>query len=143
MSLIASLFAEAVEGLEGRLVESVKSALARVVIPERIDGVVVERYMRKAMRLGIWGLLKPEARALLLVLRRWGPVRSPMLRSILVRILLEIELCTLRGKALFYGILISLKSLGLTLNKALRNIPNLLYLGISSLNSPPMYRVYG
>jgi len=143
MSLVASLLAEAAESLEGEFVESVKGALAKIVIPERIDGVVVEKYVRKAMRFGVWGRLRPEARALLLALRRWGPVRSPTLRSIVEGILLEIELCTVRGRALFYGIVVSLKSLGLTTREALKNVARLLYLGISYLNNPPMYRVYG
>jgi len=143
MSLVASLLAEAAEGLEGGFVESVKSALAKIVIPGRIDGAVVEKYVRKAMRFGVWGRLRPEAWALLLALRRWGPVRSPTLRSIVEGILLEIELCTVRGRALFYGVVVSLKSLGLTLREALKNVSRLLFLGISYLNNPPMYRVYG
>jgi len=143
MTAIASALAAAAGSLQAGVVEAARQVLARVVLPSRIDGSVADRYIRKAMRSGAWRLLKPEARALLLALRRWGPVRSPTLRSIVEGILLEIELRTVRGRAIFYGALISLKRLGLALSEALGSVRRLLCLGISYLNSPPMYRFYG
>ena len=37
-----------------------------VALPERITGELVSRYVRRAVRLGIWKRLKPESRACLL-----------------------------------------------------------------------------
>ena len=124
------------------LAEHAKELLARIVLPKRIGGSTVERYVRKATRLGIWRRLPPETRALLLILRRWGLIRSPTLVSILRRVFLEIELCTLRGKALFYGIVLSLRDSMAKLRDLIRNVTKLLILGLSYLNRPTMYRAY-
>ncbi|MDK6027914.1 hypothetical protein QPL79_00845 [Ignisphaera sp. 4213-co] len=88
-------------------------------------------------------MLKPESRALLLALRRWGVVKSSTLKSILLNIFLEIELCTVRGKALFYGIILTMKNCVEKAINIVRDFGKILYTGISYLNNPPMYRIYG
>lgn len=96
---------------------------------------------RKALRLGLWGFLEPEKRALILVLRRWvGRVKSPVLIKILEEIYVEIELNTFRGRALFYGVLVALRS---GLLEVLESLKFLLYLGISYLSNPPLFRFLG
>jgi hypothetical protein len=121
----------------------VLEVLNRVALPERITGEVVSRYVRRAMRLGIWRRLRPESRALLLVARRFGVLRSPVVTSIVRRLLLEVEVHTLRGRALLYGVLIALRDPFLRLAGLLRDATRLLVLGISYLNNPPLLRFYG
>ncbi len=121
---------------------AVRDVLAKHLVPEAIDGEVVVKYVRKAVRLGVWRGLAPETRALLLVCRRLRrPARSPTLRGILSRIILEIELAGLRGKALLLGALEFLKrGLG-SLRDLLSNAEKVLCLGISRLNDPPILRI--
>jgi hypothetical protein len=121
----------------------VLEVLSRVALPERITGEVVSRYVRRAVRLGIWRRLRPESRALLLVARRFGVLRSPVVTSIVRRLLLEVEVHTLRGRALLYGALIALRDPFLRLAGVLRDATRLLVLGISYLNNPPLLRFYG
>ncbi|RLG79468.1 MAG: hypothetical protein DRO13_06010 [Thermoprotei archaeon] len=70
-------------------------------------------------------------------------IKSPTLKSILYKIFLEIELYTLRGKALFYGIILAMKNTIYKLQEVLKDYSKLLTLGIFYLNNPPMYRIYG
>jgi hypothetical protein len=121
----------------------VLEVLNRVALPERITGEVVSRYVRRAVRLGIWRRLRPESRALLLVARGFAVLRSPVVTSIVRRLLLEVEVHTLRGRALLYGVLIALRDPFLRLAGVLRDATRLLVLGISYLNNPPLLRFYG
>jgi hypothetical protein len=105
---------------------------------------VVEKLFRKALRVGAWSSLKPEQRALILALRKWrGGVRSRNLLKVVKRIFLEVELFTLRGRALLYGVAIAIKN-GVNVAKdVLNNTGYILATGIMYLNNPPMLRVYG
>ena len=115
----------------------------RITLPERITGELISRYVRRAIRLGTWRRLKPESRALLLVARRFTVLRSPAVTSVVRGVLLEIEVRTLRGRALLYGILIALRDPFLRLAGVLKDVAKLLVLGISYLNNPPVFRFYG
>jgi len=68
----------------------------------------IEKYIRKAMQTRTWYCLERIQRAILILTRRLPLIKSPVLKSILYRIFLEIEMFTTRGKALFYGIIISM-----------------------------------
>jgi hypothetical protein len=120
-----------------------RKLLADLIIPRRITGEVVDKYFRKAIRVGVWRRFSSERRALLYLSRFLGVIKSPVLRSILIEIFLEIELYTIRGRALFYGILVSLRSHLYRLREILRDVSKLLVIGLSYLHNPPMYRVYG
>jgi len=144
MSLLIARLAEVgVETIGGSIASRARELLARLLLPREISGEIVDRYIRKALRTNSWRILRPENRALLLALRKWGFIKSPTLKSILYRIFLEIELYTLKGKALFYGIIIAMKNYMHRLEEILRDVAKLLAIGISYLNNPPMYRVYG
>ena len=150
MTVIAEAFYKAfASGLEGSVVGVAKEFVARVLLPERITRGVIESFYRKALRYRIWHRLDTFERALIYALRTFPkPIKSPVLTSIVRRILLEIELQTTQGKALFYGALLALKRLQIgvldLVKKAAKEFYHvLLYLGISYLNDPPMYRVYG
>jgi len=114
-----------------------------LVLPEVVTGGLVSRFVRRAVRLGIWRRLRPESRALLLVARRFAVLRSPVVTSAVRRLLLEIEVHTLRGRALLYGVLIAFRDPFLRLAGAARDVTKLLAIGISYLSNPPIYRVYG
>lgn len=123
--------------------ERAKQLLARIALPKRLDGEAIIKYIRRAHRTGAWRGLSQEARALLTALRGWGPIRSPTLKAVLRRILTQIELHTLRGQALYYGIIIAIKNPLYRLGELLKNTTRLLVIGISYLNNPPTLRVYG
>ena len=120
---------------------SVKKFLSDVFLPEIIDCSVIKYYVRKAVRLGVWRLLKPESKALMKASTQWrGIIKSRVLKEILKEIFLQIELNTVRGKALLYGIIITLKN---NLRELLTSTKKLICLGISYLSNPPLYRHYG
>ncbi|MEM2080000.1 MAG: hypothetical protein QW104_04885 [Nitrososphaerota archaeon] len=133
------------KGLENRLVEHVKSLMTKVIAPS-LDSVggTVKTYIRKAVRTGAWRSLKPESRALLLALRSWKrSVKSPVLRFILTRIFVEIELHTTRGKAIFYGILEAMREAREVLSDLSRNLSKIIAMGIQYMNLPLLYRIHG
>jgi len=143
MSFIVEGFEKAVES-SCIVVEEAKRLLMGVVVPEKISRTVVEKFFRKALRTGVWRFLRAEQKALILALRVWGrEVRSGRLLEIVRGIFLEIELSTLRGKALLYGIAIAIKSGSEALKNLFKNIGYILATGIMYLNNPPMLRVYG
>ena len=67
----------------------------------------------------------------------------PILRRVLERIFLEIELSTLRGRALFAGIIAVLEKGVLRARDILGSLGRVLVIGLSLLNSPPIYGVRG
>lgn len=142
-TLMAGLAELAGEGPGQHVVLKAKELLTKILLPKKVTGNVVDRYVRKALRIGAWRDLKQENRAILIVARKWGVIKSAILKSILYRIFLEIELHTIRGKALFYGIILTMKSTIYKLHEALRDVQKLLTIGILYLNNPPIYRIYG
>lgn len=145
MRIFMYLFPDSKPCLDEDVGDSVRRVLSRMVLPRVITGEVVSRYVRKALRLGVWGRLAPETRALLLVCRRLArPVKSRVLAEILSETFLRIELAGLRGKALFYGVVEFVRrGLG-SIEDALRSVGRVLCLGISYLNNPPpILRPYG
>jgi len=124
----------------------VKRLLMKILVNKDPDKTFVEYYVARSIRNGTWRMLRAEARALLLAIRFWrGSLRSRVLKEVLKEIFLEIELLTLRGKALFYGLLILLrKSVGGLRNiLSLKSLGEILVIGLSYINNPPLYRVYG
>ncbi len=129
------------EGLGQHIIQYAKQLLAELILPQKITNYEVERYYRKAHRTGIWRKLKPEAKALLYVVKRTiRLVKSLQLISILKNIFLQIELGTIRAKALFYGIMIYTQLSKIHSLKDLKRKMNwLLATGINCLNNPLMY----
>ncbi|QOR94568.1 hypothetical protein IMZ38_01110 [Thermosphaera chiliense] len=142
MTLIAAAWMDLLESShpQGSL-EVARSLVAEHLVPENIDRDVLKRYVRKALRNGAWRRLRRESRALLwAAAKHLHKVKSPVLRDVLRGILLEIELSTLRGRAVFYGALLALRQ-GLT--QVLGNLKRLITLGVGYLNLPTMWRVLG
>jgi len=142
-TLMAGLAELAGEGPGQHVVLKAKELLTKILLPKKVTGNIVDRYVKKALRTGAWRSLKQENRAILIVARKWGVIKSPILKSILYRIFLEIELHTIRGKALFYGIILTIKGTIYRLHELLKDLSKLLALGLFYLNNPPMYRIYG
>ena len=144
MAVVAAGLAELAEkGLSEQVVEKAKEMLARIILPETVTRRVIEKYMRKAMQAHAWYSLNRVDRAILVLSRRLPRVKSPVLKSILHKIFLKIELCTIRGKALFYGIIVSMQNVLNRLHELLMDIPKLLTIGLFYLNNPLIYRIYG
>jgi len=118
------------------LANQAKSLLTKMLLPSRITHKVIQRYIRKALRNGVWRTLSREARALLLLSSRiLIEVKSQLLSVILKEIFIEIELHTFRGKALFIGLILTLKKTITQASEVLQNVSKVLYLGISYLNT--------
>jgi hypothetical protein len=111
-----------------------------VVLPGKVTGGLVSRFVRRAVRLGIWRRLRPESRALLPAARCFSVFRSPVAVSALRRAMLEVELLTLRGRALLFGVLVSLRDPYLRLSGVFGDVAKLLVVGISYLSNPSAYR---
>jgi len=145
MSIVAARLASLTSPLaDSQLATRAKEILAELTIPKTITRPVIEHYLRKAFRTGAWRALAPETRALLLVSSRiLNAVKSPILASLLRRVFTEIELFTFRGRALFTGIILAFRNFTSRALEILRDVAKILFLGVSYLNSPTMYRVHG
>jgi len=140
MSIVTRLLAEREKGISGEAVEEAFRRLREAIDPGIIDRVVVERYIRKAVRTGAWRSLSYESRSLLLASRFLPRIKSVVLKNIILDIMASIDLYTTRGKAVFYGVLVALKQ-GLV--SALSNLKRIITLGIAYLNLPDLWRTLG
>lgn len=143
--LLFTHITEVVEkGLDEHMLFEAMDILSRIVLPREITGEAIEKYLRKALRTRAWRRLSPESRALMYILRNWrGRIESYILRSILKNLFLQIELFTLRGRALLFGIIQIMKNPIYELGEVLQDTKRLLTLGIFYLNNPFTYRIYG
>ncbi|MEM0172807.1 MAG: hypothetical protein QXV57_09650, partial [Thermoproteota archaeon] len=62
---------------------------------------------------------------------------------IILRIFVEIELYTTRGKAIFYGILEAMRKSREVLSDLSRNLSKIIVMGIQYMNLPLLYRIHG
>lgn len=128
------------EGISRGHVELARRLVVEYLLPGEINRDVVEHYVRKALRSNAWTRLKRESRALLLATRSLKTIKSRVLRGILEEIFLEIELSTLRGRAVFYGVLLALRQ---GLIHILGDIKRIITLGVGYLNLPLPWRILG
>jgi len=141
VTFLVSAWRELAErGVSEDIVVLAKSTVSRFLVPSKITKETIKHYVKKALRNSVWYKLRQESRALLLASRFLLVVKSPVLKSILREVFLEIELYTLRGKAVFYGVLVALRQ---GLLEALGNLKRLITLGVGYLNLPVMWRVLG
>ncbi len=134
--------------LSGKLCSVAKHVASEVLIPKTITSHLLRKYVRKAIQNRVWHKLPQVSRALLyLASKIVYKVKSPLLLKILREIILTIELETVRGKAVYYGTLMLIrqepKLVGKIVAKAKTMFNKILFLGISYLNNPPIYRIFG
>ena len=123
--------------------KKIKSKLTMILLPSEITGNYMRKYIRKALANRSWHILTKLERSLLWLTSKIVPtVKSPVLKKIIQQILLKIELATTKGKALYYGILLSLKK-ARKIEEIVQNLVETLYIGLSYINNPPTYRIYG
>ena len=127
------------------LLEHAKRLAQKLLVPHRITGALLHKYIRKAMQTRAWPNLSREARLLLtLAARRLKQVKSPTLKQVLANIILEIEQHTTRGQAIIYGLLLLTRQATHHPTAGLRGLlRKALYLGITYLNNPPNLRILG
>jgi len=133
------------ENVEDKTYNSVKKLFYKTLLPQTITRNDLISYLRRSLRNGSWKLLtKVERSILYLSTKLLHKVKSVILKRQLLEIMYKIELSTVKGRAIYYGILLALKRKLTYLFKSLENhIGHILYLGISYLNNPPVYRIYG
>jgi len=128
---------------KNKLDEKIKETLTKILLPNKITQTHLRKYIRKALANRVWHILTKLERSLLwLTSKIISTVKSPVLKKIIQQILLKIELATTKGKALYYGILILIKKLK-KIEEIIQNIIETLYIGLSYINNPPTYRIYG
>ncbi len=120
----------------------VEAKFREFVMPKVISKDLIASYIRKALRNKVWFLLSPYQRALLkaITLSSIKVVKGKALRELITEILVFIERHTLRGRALWYGLLIALSRYRQVLQDWLLKAESILYLGISYLSNPPIFR---
>lgn len=132
-----------------RSMKSYRDALSEVfpiaveiLAPSNIDLAVVERYFRRAARLGVLHRLDPFDRAFLYSLRLWlskgRRLGSRVVIDIARRILALIELSSLRGRAIALGILVAMRR---GFRDMLSSVEELLVTGLQVINTPTAYRI--
>ena len=128
---------------KNKLDEKIKETLIKILLPKQITQAHLRKYIRKALANKSWHLLTKLERSLLwLTSKIVSTVKSPILKKIVQQILLKIELAATKGKALYYGILILIKKLR-KIEEIVQNLTYTLYTGLSYINNPPTYRIYG
>jgi len=128
---------------KSKLDKEIKETLTKIILPKKITQTHLRKYIRKALANRSWHILTKLERSLLWLTSKIVPtVKSPTLRKTIQQILLKIELATTRGKALYYGILILIKK-PRKIEEIVQNLTYTLYLGLSYINNPPTYRIYG
>jgi len=140
MSIVMRLLAEREKGVTREVLEEAFRRLREAIDPGVIDKAIIERYIRKAVRTGAWRSLSHESRSLLLASRFLPRIKSVVLKSIILDIMASIELYTIRGKAVFYGVLVALRQ---GLASVLSNLRRIITLGIAYLNLPDLWRTLG
>jgi len=145
LTIVANALVELAERKESEreVVGKAKELLAQIILPKKITRQVIEKYVRKAMQIHAWYRLDRIDRVLLILTRRLPRVKSPVLKNVLYKIFLKIELFTTRGKALFYGIILTMQNTMHKLCDLLKNVSRLLTIGLFYLNNPITYRIYG
>jgi hypothetical protein len=107
----------------------------------RINLDLINRIFRKALRLGAWTMLKASERAMLMALRRYlasgGVIVSRNVIEIVKRIYAEIEIHSLRGRAILVGIITCLRR---NIDPLSRGEEELLVEGLQYINRPVPYR---
>ena len=128
---------------KSKLDKEIKETLTKILLPKQITQTHLRKYIRKALANRSWHLLTKLERSLLwLTSKIVSTVKSPILKKIVQQILLKIELAATKGKALYYGILILIKKLR-KIEEIVQNLTYTLYTGLSYINNPPTYRIYG
>jgi len=128
---------------KSKLDKEIKETLTKIILPKKITQTHLRKYIRKALTNRSWHLLTKLERSLLWLTSKIVPtVKSPTLRKTIQQILLKIELATTKGKALYYGILILIKK-PRKIEEIVQNLTYTLYTGLSYINNPPTYRIYG
>ena len=128
---------------KSKLDKEIKETLTKILLPKQITHPHLRKYIRKALANRSWHILTKLERSLLWLTSKIVPtVKSPVLKKIIQQILLKIELATTKGKALYYGILLSLKK-ARKIEEIVQNLVETLYIGLSYINNPPTYRIYG
>ena len=124
----------------GELVDLALNKVKECIRISRLTSSLIVKFIRKALNTGVWYKLPLVSRALLLAVKRLPVVKSPVLRNVLLDIMVKIELFTLRGKAVFYGVLVAVRSGFL---EDLSSVKRLITLGVSYLNLPELWRILG
>jgi hypothetical protein len=110
MSLAPSLAKSIMINLDLDHLKTLLPHLSKYIAIEKIELKTVESMIRRSMRLGAWRKLPEEKRAFLRAIRnflkRGQRIASNIVIDILKKIYMEIEIHSLRGKAILIGILI-------------------------------------
>jgi hypothetical protein len=141
MSLAPSLAKSIMINLDLDRLKTLLPHLSKYIAIEKIDLKTVESMIRRSMRLGAWRKLPEEKRAFLRAIRnflkRGQKIASNIVIDILKKIYMEIEIHSLRGKAILIGILIRTRRSN---SIDTENPEELLVEGLQYINRPIPFR---
>jgi len=142
ISLASRLAAHLSTSLSRGVPLEVIGRLAEILFPRDISYSLVDGYVRRAARRGLLHRIPAHRRAFLMALRTWLSkgyrLRSKAVIDLVRVALAEIEIMTLRGRALAMGILVAIKR---GLSKAITRIEELLVIGLQHINTPTIYKI--
>lgn len=143
MIIQAPSLAESILNLfKGHSSRGVQRYLADLLAPRDITPETIDRYLRRAARLGALKNLDPFERAFLNALRTWLSkglrIRSRLIIEITRMLIAKIEIHSLRGRAIAIGVLIAL---GKGVRDIVMRIEELLVIGLQIINAPAQYRI--
>jgi len=141
MSLAPSLAKSIMINLDLDHLKTLLPHLSKYIAIEKIELKTVESMIRRSMRLGAWRKLPEEKRAFLRAIRnflkRGQKIASNIVIDILKKIYMEIEIHSLRGKAILIGILIRTRRSN---SIDTENPEELLVEGLQYINRPIPFR---
>jgi hypothetical protein len=141
MSLAPNLAKSIMINLDLDRLKTLLPHLSKYIAIEKIELKTVESMIRRSMRLGAWRKLPEEKRAFLRAIRnflkRGQRIASNIVIDILKKIYMEIEIHSLRGKAILIGILIRTRRSN-SIDK--ENPEELLVEGLQYINRPIPFR---
>jgi len=108
--------------------------MSNIIIDSYVRSILLEkpfkreylcRLVKRAWRTGVWYKLSIEQRSLLyLTSKIVEVVRSKVLEKLIEEIAYMIELSTLKGKAIYYGVILALRRIHILGSKVLNDIKN-------------------
>lgn len=142
--LMEEIFSNAASESKEKVLEKASKIASMLMFRWPMRGSELKSYIKKSFRNGTWRSLSLVERAMLLTSSFFNrEMKSSVLRDILFRILLKIEMGGTRGSAIFYGVAVMIGRGIEKINVLKKMIERVLFAGLSYLNSPIMMRHLG
>lgn len=115
---------------------TIEAFFEKIILPKEVTKETLRKYIRRAINNKSWHKLPRERRALIKAATqaKISKIKNPTLKKIIHEIIIFIEKHSTKGKAIYYGIIITYNRFKTTTTK----IETLLYYGINYLTNSPI-----